>query len=72
MFLSTPVSACWCKQEGRFCGDLLEQCLPYIVYQCERGGVEPREVENCLSTGCTNSSGTASCWQKVTASLTVN
>ena len=70
-FASISVDGCWCTKAGRFCGDQLDQCLPNIVYQCERDRVEPRQVAKC-DTGCTMSSGIASCWQKATATITVN
>ncbi len=62
---------CWCTRTGRHCGDQLDSCKANIIYQCDRIGVEPRQVQDCPH-GCNVSIGRPMCWQKLTASFVVN
>ncbi|KAH9501417.1 hypothetical protein DERF_012265 [Dermatophagoides farinae] len=70
---------------GHYCGDQLgDNCDANIVYECDDNGrgvvvvrlqKRPvrRQVDDCRQTSCIHSTDRmpASCWQKVTASITV-
>lgn len=75
--ISLPSEACWCnnkvKSNGYFCGQHLDRCAANILYECDRFGREPIQVEDCRQTGCySTNDGEASCWRKLSTTIEVN
>src|ERR1700741_4829780 len=66
-----PCEGCWCTKIGRQCGHELDSCKANIIYECDRVGAHPRQVQDCPH-GCNLSIGRPMCWQKITTSLVVN